>query len=79
VVHEGNQYFLFASGGGAWVSSNLVDWKYQAVDVRGARIPVAPHVVKYQGALYMSGNSAPLYKASNILGPYELVGPWKGE
>jgi len=79
VVREGDLYYFFGTGGGAWVSPDLVNWKYQAVDVRGARIPVAPHVVKYQGALYMSGNSAPLYKASNILGPYELVGPWKGE
>lgn len=79
VVREVNRYYLFATGGGAWVSSNLVEWKYQAVVVRGARIPVAPHVVKYNGAFYMSGNSAPLYKASDILGPYELVGPWKDE
>ncbi len=74
-----NRYYLFATGGGAWVSSDLVDWKYQAVEVSGARIPVAPHVVEYNGAFYMSGNGAPLYKASDILGPYELVGPWKNE
>jgi xylan 1,4-beta-xylosidase len=79
VVREANRYYLFGTGGGAWVSSNLVDWKYQAVEVRGARVPVAPHVVKYKGAFYMSGNSAPLYKASDILGPYELAGPWKNE
>ena len=79
VVREANKYYLFATGGGAWVSSDLVDWKYQAVEVRGSRIPVAPHVFKYKGAFYLSGNSAPLYKASDILGPYELVGPWKNE
>ena len=27
----------------------------------------------------MSGNDAPLYKAPGILGPYELLGPWKDE
>jgi len=79
VVHEGNKYYLFATGGGAWISSNLMDWKYQAAEVRGGRVPVAPHVVKYKGAFYMSGNNAPLYKASDILGPYELAGPWKDE
>lgn len=79
VVREANQYYLFATGGGAWVSSNLVDWKYHPVEVRGGRVPVAPHVFKYKGAFYMSGNSAPLYKAAEILGPYELVGPWKNE
>ena len=79
VVREGDSYYLFASGGGAWVSKDFIDWKYQAVEVRGGRPPVAPHVVKYNGAFYMSGNDAPLYKAANILGPYELLGPWKNE
>jgi xylan 1,4-beta-xylosidase len=79
VVREGDSYYLFASGGGAWASKDFIDWKYQAVEVRGGRLPVAPHVVKYNGAFYMSGNDAPLYKAANILGPYELLGPWKNE
>jgi xylan 1,4-beta-xylosidase len=55
--------------------------------MREGRVPVAPHVVKYKGEFYMSGNSAPLYKAGNILGPYEKAGdwtdasgkPWRGE
>src|SRR5512136_2456418 len=75
VVHEGNAYYLFGTGGGAWVSSDFLNWKYRAVEVRGGRLPVAPHVVKYNGAFYMSGNSAPLYRASDILGPYEVLGP----
>jgi hypothetical protein len=79
VVREANKYYLFTTGGGAWISTNLVDWKYQAVEVRGSRVPVAPHVAKYKGAFYMSGNNVPLYKASDILGPYELLGPWKDE
>ncbi|MBZ5618055.1 MAG: family 43 glycosylhydrolase [Acidobacteriia bacterium] len=79
VVREGDLYYLFGTGGGAWVSSDFVNWKYQAVEVRGGRLPVAPHVAKYNGAFYMSGNSAPLYRASNILGPYEVLGPWKNE
>ena len=79
VVREANRYYLFATGGGAWVSPDLVDWKYQAVEVRGGRVPVAPHVVKYQGAFYLAGNSSPLYKAADVLGPYELAGPWKDE
>ncbi len=79
VVRDGDSYYLFGTGGGAWVSRDFVDWKYQAVEVHGGRLPVAPHVVKYNGAFYMSGNDAPLYKAANILGPYELLGPWKNE
>ena len=82
VVREGDSYYLFGSGGGAWVSGDFVDWKYQEVEVRGSHFPVAPHVFKYNGAFYLSGNDAPLYKSANILGPYELLGPWideKGE
>jgi xylan 1,4-beta-xylosidase len=77
VVREGDAYYMFNTGGGAWVSTDLVDWKYQPVE--GARVPVAPHVVKYNGMFYMSGNDAPLYRAPNILGPYELAGPWLDE
>jgi xylan 1,4-beta-xylosidase len=79
VVHEGDSYYLFGTGGGAWVSSDFLNWKYQAVDIRGGRLPVAPHVVKYKGTFYMSGNSAPLYWAPGILGPYEVLGPWRNE
>ena len=79
VVREGDLYYLFGTGGGGWVSPDLVNWKYQAVDVRGGRLPVAPHVAKYNGAFYMSGNSAPLYRAPNILGPYDVLGPWINE
>ena len=79
VVRDGDSYYLFGSGGGAWVSRDFVNWKYQAVDVKGGRFPIAPHVFKYNGAFYLSGNDAPLYKAANILGPYELLGPWINE
>ena len=79
VVQEGDKYYLFGTGGGAWVSSDFLNWKYQAVEVRGGRLPVAPHVTRFNGAFYMSGNNAPLYKAPSILGPYEVLGPWTDE
>jgi hypothetical protein len=79
IVKEGDEYYLFGTGGGAWISKDFLNWKYKAVDVRGGRLPVAPHVVKYNGAYYMSGNDAPLYKAPAILGPYESLGFWKNE
>jgi len=79
VVKEGDAYYLFGTGGGAWVSKDFVNWKYQAVEVRDGRLPVAPHVVKFNGAFYMSGNDAPLYKAPGILGPYEVYGQWLDE
>ena len=77
VVREGGSYYMFNTGGGGWVSEDLVNWKYKGV--QGARVPVAPHVVKYNGTFYMSGNNSPLYRAPGILGPYELAGPWKDQ
>ena len=76
VVREGRTYYLFATGGGGWVSDDLVNWRYQGVEMRQGRVPVAPHVVKFNGQFYMSGNDAPLYRAPAILGPYEIVGEW---
>jgi xylan 1,4-beta-xylosidase len=74
VVREGDRYYMFCTGGGAWVSEDLVNWKYTPVQ---GRVPVAPGVVKYKNYFYMSGNGAPLYRSSDILGPYEEVGDWK--
>jgi xylan 1,4-beta-xylosidase len=74
IVEDGGSYYMFCTGGGAWVSKNLVDWDYQPVE--GVQVPVAPHVVKYNGLFYMTGNTTPLYRSKNILGPYELVGDW---
>jgi hypothetical protein len=76
VLREGRRYYLFATGGAGWVSDDLVNWKFEGVEMREGRVPVAPHVVKYHGHFYLSGNDAPLYKAPAILGPYEVVGPW---
>jgi hypothetical protein len=74
VVREDNRYYMFCTGGGAWVSQDLVNWQYRPVQ---GRVPVAPDVIKYKGAFYMSGNGAPLYRAKDILGPYEPLGDWK--
>lgn len=74
VVREGDRYYMFCTGGGAWVSEDLVNWKHHPVQ---GRVPVAPGVFKYRGYFYMSGNGAPLYRAEDILGPYESAGDWK--
>ncbi len=74
VVRENNRYYMFCTGGGAWVSEDLVSWKCRPVQ---GRVPVAPGVFRYKGTFYMSGNGAPLYHAKNILGPYEPLGDWK--
>ena len=76
VVREGGRYYLFGTGGSGWFSHDLVNWTYQGVEMRQGRVPIAPHVVKYNGQFYMSGNDAPLYRAPAMLGPYEVVGEW---
>ena len=76
VVHDGNKYYVFATGGGPWVSDDLIHWKYAPIDASGASVPVASDVVKYDGAYYMAGNGTRLYRSAKILGPYKEVGPW---
>lgn len=74
VLKDGSKYYMYCTGGGAWVSEDLVNWEFRRVN---GQVPVAPHVVKYNDAYYMSGNNAPLYRASDPLGPYEVVGQWR--
>src|SRR5512146_2572656 len=38
IVREGGAYYMFNTGGGAWISTDLVDWKYRPVT--GAAAPV---------------------------------------
>lgn len=74
VIREQGKYYMYCTGGGAWISDDLLHWSYQRV----AHVPVAPHVVKYNGSFYMCGNSGPLFKADNPLGPFVSIGEWKG-
>jgi xylan 1,4-beta-xylosidase len=73
VIREDGKYYMFCSGGGAWVSDDMLNWKFHRVD----NVPVAPHVVKYKGSFYMCGNDCPVYKSDNPLGPYKSIGDWK--
>ena len=73
VIREQGRYYMYCTGGGAWVSDDLRHWSFQRV----ANVPVAPHVVKYNGSFYLCGNSGPLFRADNPLGPFTSIGPWK--
>ncbi len=75
VICDNGTYYMFCTGGGAWVSQDMLNWEYRQVR-HAARIPVAPDVAKFNGRFYMSGNDSPLYVADDPLGPYELVGEW---
>ena len=73
VLEEGGKYYMYCTGGGAWVSDDLLNWEFHAVQ----GVPVAPDIVKYQGKFYLSGNSDNLFVADNPLGPFQDLGPFK--
>jgi xylan 1,4-beta-xylosidase len=73
VIRENGKYYMYCTGGGAWISDDLVNWTFQRV----ANVPVAPHVVKFNDAFYMCGNDGPLFKADNPLGPFVKIGDWQ--
>jgi xylan 1,4-beta-xylosidase len=64
---------MYCTGGGAWVSDDLLNWTLHRIP----NVPVAPHVVKYNGAFYMCGNDGPLFKSDNPLGPFTRIGDWQ--
>jgi xylan 1,4-beta-xylosidase len=73
VIREQGKYYMYCTGGGAWISDDMLNWTYQRVE----NVPVAPDVVKYNGSFYMCGNDGPLFKADNPLGPFTKIGDWK--
>lgn len=73
VIREAGKYYMYCTGGGAWISDDMINWTYHRVE----NVPVAPDVVKYNGSFYMSGNDCPVYKADNPLGPFVSIGDWK--
>jgi beta-xylosidase len=72
VIRDHGKYYMYCTGGGAWISGDLLNWTFQRV----TNVPVAPDIVKYNGAFYMCGNSGPLLKADDPLGPFTRLGNW---
>jgi hypothetical protein len=60
VIRDNGKCYMYCTGGGAWISNDLLNWTFQRV----TNVPVAPHVVKYNGAFYMCGNDGPLFEAA---------------
>ena len=73
VLEEGGKYYMCCTGGGMWVSDDLLNWEFHAVE----HIPVAPDLVKYQGKFYLTGNSDHVFVADHPLGPYKDLGLFK--
>ena len=64
VIREKGKYYMFCTGGGAWISDDMLNWSFQRVE----NVPVAPHVVKYNGSFYMCGNESPVFKSRQSVG-----------
>jgi len=73
VFLEQGKYYMYCTGGGVWISDDMVNWIFQKVE----NVPVAPHVVKYNGSFYMCGNDCPVYKSDSPNGPFTSIGEWK--
>jgi len=73
VIADGGKYYMCCTGGGMWVSSDLLNWDYHQV----SGIPVAPDLVKYNGKFYLTGNSDHVFVADDPLGPYTDLGLFK--
>ena len=73
VLEEGGKYYMCCTGGGMWVSDDLLNWEFHAVE----HIPVAPDLAKFNGKFYLTGNTDHVYVADNPLGPYEDLGLFK--
>jgi hypothetical protein len=72
VFSHREKYYLYATGGQAWVSEDLVHWEYHEVSLP-VRV-VAPTVVEYKGNFYMSGNGGGMLHSAAPLGPWEQTG-----
>lgn len=73
VTEHNGKYYMYCTGGGAWVSDDLYSWKFHHVE----GVPVAPDVTKYNGKFYMTGNGINVHVADDPLGPFTDLGPWK--
>ena len=73
VLEEGGKYYMYCTGGGAWVSEDLLNWDFHPVQ----GVPVAPDIVKYNGKFYLSGNNDNLFVSDSPLGPFKDLGPFK--
>lgn len=73
VLEEAGKYYMYCTGGGAWVSEDLTNWDFTPVE----GVPVAPDIVKYRGKFYLSGNTDNLYVSDSPLGPFHDLGPFR--
>ncbi|WP_308638262.1 family 43 glycosylhydrolase [Paenibacillus silvisoli] len=80
VVRFKDRWYLFPSYGLIWYSDDMLNWHYQPVEpfVKSLDL-VAPTAVEKDGYLYMAACSDELWRTTDPLGEWELVGTLKDE
>ncbi len=80
VIKHGQKWYLYATGGMAWVSGDLVNWEYHRSILSDVRRGItAPTVLEYKDRFYLTGNGTGLYVASDPLGPWDYLGDVKDD
>ena len=74
VIRFEGRYYLFLTGGQAWVSDDLVMWKHYPYTLPGGRRIAAPHAFVHRGQVWLTGNGTGLYRAPAPGGPWEYAG-----
>jgi hypothetical protein len=78
VIRHDGKWYLYATGGMVWVSEDFIHWQYRPVSLPGPTPSFeAPTVAEFQGSFYLAGNGSGLYRSSDPLGPWELVGSFQ--
>jgi len=79
VIRIKEKYYLYATGGLAWSSDDLLHWNYHRVEMPEGSILEAPAAFVYKGYVYLTGNDTGLYRSRNPLGPFEYIGDFIDE
>ena len=79
VIRIQGKYYLYATGGLAWSSDDLVHWNYHQVSMPEGSNIAAPGVFAYQGYVYLTGNYTGLFRSRDPLGPFEYSGDFTDE
>lgn len=79
VIRYQGKYYLYATGGLAWSSDDLVHWDYHQVTMPEGSSIAAPGVFAYQGYVYLTGNYTGLFRSRDPLGPFEFFGDFTDE
>ena len=70
VIRIQDKYYLYATGGLAWSSDDLVHWDYHQIKMPEGSSIAAPGVFAYQGYVYLTGNYTSLYRSRDPLGAF---------